>query len=88
MKDLFMKTVTFSQIIELNKILQEKGLNYKIHISDACGQQSMWIEALDSELSIPMDDSLNETIIYYFAKQGMGLDFSSDRGSFWVAEED
>lgn len=84
----YMKIVTFSNIIELNNILQEKGLNYKIHISDACGQQSMWIETMDAELSIPLDDSLNETIIAYFAKNGMGLDFSSDRSSFWVAEED
>ena len=36
--------VSFNDVIELNGILKEKGLNFKIHLRDTCGRQSFWIE--------------------------------------------
>ena len=29
--------VSFNDVIELNGILKEKGLNFKIHLRDTCG---------------------------------------------------
>ena len=36
--------VSFNDVIELNGILKEKGLNFKIHLRDTCGRQSFWME--------------------------------------------
>lgn len=30
--------VSFNDVIELNGILKEKGLNFKIHLRDTCGR--------------------------------------------------
>ena len=39
-----MNYITFNEIIEVNGLLEEKGLNFKVHLRDACGKQSCWIE--------------------------------------------
>ena len=41
-----MNYITFNEIIEVNGLLEEKGLNFKVHLRDACGKQSCWIEPL------------------------------------------
>ena len=32
-----MNYITFNEIIEVNGLLEEKGLNFKVHLRDACG---------------------------------------------------
>ena len=39
-----MSYVSFNDVIELNGILKDKGLNFRIHLRDTCGRQSFWIE--------------------------------------------
>ena len=34
-----MNYITFNEIIEVNGLLEEKGLNFKVHLRDACGKQ-------------------------------------------------
>ena len=41
-----MNYITFNEIIEVNGLLEEKGLNFKVYLRDACGKQSCWIEPL------------------------------------------
>ena len=41
-----MSYVSFNDVIELNGILKDKGLNFRIHLRDTCGRQSFWIEPL------------------------------------------
>ena len=43
-----MNYITFNEIIEVNGLLEEKGLNFKVHLRDACGKQSCWIEPLEN----------------------------------------
>ena len=38
--------ISFNDIIELNGILKDQGLHFRIHLRDACGKQSCWIEPL------------------------------------------
>ena len=71
-------------IIELNNLLKERGLEYKIHLSDACGSQSMWIESLDPDASVGMDRELHKVITSFFEVQRIPLEYSADRNSFWV----
>ena len=41
-----MAIITFNEIIEVNGILEQKHLNFKLHLRDACGAQALWIEPL------------------------------------------
>lgn len=79
-----MQIISFNMIIDLNNILKEKSLDFKIHLRDRCGSQSMWIEALSSNVSINSRDELDILINDYFAKQHISLKFSDDCNSFWA----
>lgn len=37
-----MNYITFNEIIEVNGLLEEKGLNFKVHLRDACGGSNRW----------------------------------------------
>jgi len=75
-----MNIVPLNTIVELNKLLKEK--NIKIHIKDACGTQSMWIEPLNNqEIGGEVYDFLNE----YFKNECMELKYCPDKITFWVA---
>lgn len=80
-----MPIVSITMIIKINKLLQEKGLPYKIHLSDACGRQSMWIEMPDDDKSLEQSAEFYKTIEDYFSKHRMQLKYSPDRHTFWVA---
>ena len=41
-----MYCISFNDIIELNGLLKDQGLHFRIHLRDACGKQSCWIEPL------------------------------------------
>ena len=43
------KVVNFFDLIHLNERLAQKGLLSKVHLRDACGKQSLWIELPSSE---------------------------------------
>ena len=51
-----MNYITFNEIIEVNGLLEEKGLNFKVHLRDACGKAVM------------LDRTVRETV---HAKDGM-----------------
>lgn len=81
-----MKIVTFNHIIEINGLLVKEGLEYKIHLRDACGGQSMWIESLNPYYLPQGNKSLYKFINDYFKDQGMELDYSDDLITFWVKD--
>lgn len=75
--------ITFQNIIQLNEILNEGAIPVKIHLSDACGGASMWIE----ELNGFKED--NSTVLYqiikeYFDSRYTNIKFSEDKKSFWT----
>ena len=79
--------VSFNNIIEVNNILKDHNLDFKVHLKDTCGGSSMWIEALNSDVS-PSSNSLLYTLIEdYFKKLRVTLEYSDDRISFWVARK-
>lgn len=76
--------VTFNTIVELNHLLKENDLDFKIHLSDACGGTSMWIESLLPEVVFKSNTRLYAVINQYFAEHNMQLQYSEDRASFWT----
>ena len=76
--------ISFNNIIEINDILKENNLDFKIHLRDTCGGSSMWIEVLGGEGS-PASNALLYTFIDdYFTKLRVKLEYSNDRISFWT----
>jgi len=76
------KIISISNIVELNGLLKDKNFALKIHLRDACGRQSLWIEALDGQT---VSDEGYEFLEKYFQKEGFMLTFSEDKINFWVS---
>jgi hypothetical protein len=72
--------------MDLNDRVRENKLDYKIHLSDACGGQSMWIESLKPDNSFADLDVLNRLIDEYFAEIKADIVYSWDKKSFWMKD--
>jgi len=75
-----MSSVTLFDLYDLNKILKEKKLPYKIHLRDTCGNQVMWIEYLQEEV---IDDTLFTIIQSFFKERKLTVQFNSSKSQFW-----
>lgn len=80
-----MQIVSISMIVELNKLLAENELEFKIHISDTCGKQSFWIEPLNPAIEVATTEELFILVEDFFKAYSITLKYSSDKTSFWVA---
>ena len=38
--------ISLREVVDCDAFLKEKCLNFRIHLRDACGKQSCWIEPL------------------------------------------
>lgn len=74
-----MKIVSINIIIDLNKLLSNE--NVKVHLRDACGKQSLWIEKLGID-EIPQN--AYDIVRDYFEKENFKIIFCDDRINFWV----
>jgi hypothetical protein len=72
-------------IVELNKLLAQNNLEFKIHISDTCGKQSFWIEPLNPAVEMASSNELYNLIEEYFQKYTISLAYNTSKTSFWVA---
>lgn len=70
-----MKIIAFQEIIELNHILEEKGLSFRIHLRDSCGGQSINIEPLSNCGTEGKNDEMHEVIKEYFSKKRINVQF-------------
>lgn len=81
-----MNIVSFNQIIELNNLLQKKALQFKIHIRDACGAQSFYIEQLDNSNGVGIDEEIYNTIDEYFKNDKMTVVYYDDKYRFQIQQ--
>ena len=79
-----MKYISIKEILELNDLLQNKGINCKIHLRDACGKQSCWIEFFDSKNEAKQNDNLYNELENYFSKKRFNVIFDDDKVNFWI----
>ncbi len=82
-----MKIIGINDILELNRQLLAEGLDYKIHLQDACGAQSCRIERLESGGCEDQDQALYKQIEYFFKKNRMDVVYSADKSSFYIRQE-
>ncbi len=86
------KIVNFYDLIHLNKRLEQQGLRSKVHLRDACGKQSLWIELPSSEKPDEREkidgqelEKTKEQIEAFFAIKGMTVEFDLTGGkNFWI----
>ena len=81
-----MNIVSFNQIIELNHLLQKKDLQFKVHIRDACGAQSFYIEQLEDSNRVETDEDLFNTIDDYFKNEKMIVVYLDDKYRFKIQQ--
>lgn len=71
-----MKIVSYAMVIEVNLLLSAMNAEVKLHLRDACGAPSLWLEYGNIE-------QLNETIYAclndFFEKQGFILKYNADK---------
>lgn len=92
------KVVNFFDLIHLNERLAQQGLLSKVHLRDACGKQSLWIELPSVEKTDEREktnkgekidgqelEKTKEQIETFFAIKGMSVEFDLTGGkNFWI----
>ena len=73
-----MAIITFNEIIEVNGILEQKHLNFKLHLRDACGAQALWIEPLGNCACEGHYDEMHQVIEQYFLDKGLNVKYWDD----------
>jgi len=75
-----MKTITYQELIELNSLLEEKSLQVKIHLRDACGGQAFWIETLNTA---DISTGVYEELERFFSQRNINITFNNSKTEFW-----
>ena len=86
------KIVNFFDLIHLNKRLEQQGLRSKVHLRDACGKQSLWIELPSVEKTNEREkidgqelEKTKKQVEAFFAIKGMTVEFDLTGGkNFWI----
>ena len=71
-------------IIEVNGLLEEKGLNFKVHLRDACGKQSCWIEPLGNCACEGRYEEMYQVVEEYFRSKGQKIEFDETKLNFFA----
>lgn len=74
--------ITFREVLEINNILSEKGINGKVHIHDGCGGQNFTFEILEKEHDDGYNDSVKDIITEYFKKKRIEVKFIGNELDF------
>ncbi|MTK09031.1 MAG: hypothetical protein F8N38_18365 [Hungatella sp.] len=79
-----MKIVSIHEILECNQLLKESGLEFKLHLRDACGKQSCFVESLSESNGTAEYQALYEILEAYFKKLRFQLEYNEDKTNFWM----
>ena len=79
-----MSYVTFNDLIELNGILKDKGLNFRIHLRDTCGRKSFWIEPLGNCACEGRYDEMYQVVEEYLEGKGFSVQYDDKKMNFVV----
>ena len=85
-----MKYISIAELLTLNQKIKEENLPYQIHLRDACGKQSLWIEILEGETDKKDENKkqiLEELLKQYFLTLNFTIEFSEDRINFWISAD-
>lgn len=80
-----MKILSIGEVLELNKIIKDNNFSCKIHLSDACGGQSFWIENLEKGKDYDLDN-LIKIIDEFFNNRKINIKYTKDRKNFFIVK--
>jgi hypothetical protein len=78
--------VIYNDIIEINHVLEERGLYFKLHMRDACGSQSFWVEPLSDYSCEGRYEEMQSVITEYFAGKNISIRFLENKLDFVVVQ--
>lgn len=74
--------IAIGQVVDVNKELAARGVEAKVHLHDACGRQTLSLEALDGGTATL--ETARTVVREFFAERGITLEFDSVEGiNFW-----
>lgn len=76
--------VTYNEVIELNHILNEKGLSFKLHLHDGCGSQSFTMEPLGNSACEGRCEEMELEVEKYFTGKGIQIRFLENHLGFVI----
>ena len=76
--------ISYNDIIELNGILQDQGLHFRIHLRDAWGKQSCWIEPLGNCACEGHFDDMYKIVNDFFAGKRISIEYDESKLNFWI----
>lgn len=79
-----MKIISISELLECNDFIREMGLDFRLHLRDACGKQSCWIESLSRENGKEQHEMLRKAIEEFFSRLKLKLEYGEDKMNFWL----
>lgn len=74
--------VSIADVVALNEVLAGQGLAAKVHLHDACGGQSLWLELLEGAGGQELAQ-VRSLVEDYLAGRGIRLGWSEDGITFW-----
>ena len=83
-----MYCISFNDIIELNGLLKDQGLHFRIHLRDACGKQSCWIEPLGNRACEGHFDEMDQVLENFFAGKRASIEYDESKLNFWILSAD
>ncbi len=78
--------ITYNEVIEINHLLEEKELRFKLHLHDACGSQSFTVEALGNCACEGRSEEMKREITQYFSNKGIAIRFLDNDLEFVIKE--
>lgn len=76
--------ITFNDVIELNHILEDKALRFKVHLHDACGSQNFSVEVISNCGGEGHFEDMQKEIIQYFKTKGIQIKFLENKLDFII----
>ena len=78
------KIITITEIVEVNQVLTSKGLPFKVHLHDACGNQSFHVEPLEGCDNKDTINNMKEEVIRYFQGKYLKVRFLENNRDFII----
>ena len=80
-----MNIISLTDILDCNRLLAEKELAFRVHLRDACGKQSCWIERLGECASGGREEEMRRELEAFFTARRFQITYGdAERMSFWV----
>ncbi len=78
--------LSYNDVYEINRKLEEMELKFKVHLHDVCGSQSFTIEVLSVPVNEKSYSEMKEAIRNYFDQKHLNIEFLKNNLEFFIAQ--